>query len=174
MRTSTDERMRRVAELEFQARRREMVGAIHVIRRRNESCRGRRRACVWGAMAGVGRSAGCVVGEECVDHGSRDDDASAEAQRGEFLRLHTLIGGGPRDPKDCSSVVDAVRAPNRRQLAVRHRAHDVPAVARARRSCRRADVDGACGCKVITPLGGQRRDAQAQIGSLVARVVRSR
>ena len=81
---------------------------------------------------GGGRSAGCVVGEECVDHGRRDDDASAEAQRGEFLRLHTLIGGGPRDPKDRSSFVNAVRAPCRRQLAVRRRAHEVLAVARGR------------------------------------------
>ena len=98
-------------------------------------------------MAGVGRSACCVVGEECVDHGSRDDDASAEAQRGEFVRLHALIGGGPRDPKDRSSFVDAVRAPCHRQLATRRRG--------SRRARRRA-------CKVIVPAGGRGRCVRVQ------------
>jgi len=41
-----------------------------------------------------GRRSVCRVGEECVDHGRRDDDASTKAQRREFLGLHALVRGG--------------------------------------------------------------------------------
>jgi len=74
------------------------------------------------------RSTRRVVSEERVDHCSRDDDAPTETQRWEFLRLHTLVRGGPRYPEDRGRLINVVGASSSSQLVVGRGTHDALSV----------------------------------------------